>query len=256
MAKLQLANVFAFAVTIAVNALANLLPINGQTTGAISDRFASYFVPAGFTFSIWGVIYAALAGFTLYQALPSQRNNRLVQCVVYLFILSCSANVAWILLWHYEWFISTLGMMLILLLSLLAIYLRLDQSQHRATGAERWLVVAPFSLYFGWITVATIANVTVVLLDLGWSGWGIAPAAWSTLLLLAAISIFSAIGLVRADAVYTLVGVWALAGIIVGQASVPMVASTAALGIIIVLGTLVAGLRRKRRVGPPSVALM
>lgn len=90
----QIANVFALLATIVVNGLANALPLNGLSTGEISDRFEVYFVPAGYVFSIWGLIYLALVAFAIYQALPAQRENPRLRRVGYLFVLSCAANVA------------------------------------------------------------------------------------------------------------------------------------------------------------------
>jgi len=166
-------NLLAVIVTIGVNGLANALPLNGQTTGEISDRFQVYFVPAGYVFSIWGLIYLGFTAFAVYQALPAQRDNPRLQRIGYLFALSCLANIAWLFLWHYEIFLLTLVAMVALLLLLVAIYLRLDINRVRVNRAERWLVHIPFSIYLGWITVATIANVTSVLDYLNWSGWGI-----------------------------------------------------------------------------------
>ena len=96
----QVVNLLATVATITINGLANALPLNGQTTGEISDRFDVYFVPAGYVFSIWGLIYLALSAFAVYQALPAQRENPHLRRIGYLFALSCVANSAWIFLWH------------------------------------------------------------------------------------------------------------------------------------------------------------
>jgi len=127
----QWVSLLALMVTIAVNGLANALPLNGQTTGEISDRFQVYFVPAGYVFSIWGLIYLGLGVFAIYQVLPAQRDNPRLRRVGYPFAFSCLANVAWLLLWHYEVFPLTLVAMLALLLSLIAIYLRLGSAAPR-----------------------------------------------------------------------------------------------------------------------------
>ncbi|RPJ20971.1 MAG: tryptophan-rich sensory protein [Planctomycetaceae bacterium] len=169
----QLSVLVAAIVMIAANVLANALPLNGQTTGSISDSFPVYFVPAGYVFSIWGLIYLGVITYVVYQLLPSQRSNPLHRRIGYLFVAGSAANVAWIFLWHYEQFILTLVAMLILLVSLTAIYGRLQASPPSGGIAERLAVRLPFSIYLGWITVATIANVTVVLDDLRWDGWGV-----------------------------------------------------------------------------------
>jgi hypothetical protein len=223
----QSVDLLAVIATIAINGLANALPLNGQTTGEISDRFKVYFVPAGYVFSIWGLIYVALIAFAVYQALPAQRDNPRLYRIGYLFALSCVANIAWLFLWHYEVFPLTLVAMLALLLLLIAIYLRLDIGRARVPTAEKWLVHVPFSIYLGWITVATIANVTSLLDYLKWSGWGISPEAWTVIMLVAAVGIASAVSLTRGDVAYMLVIVWALAGIAVKHTGTPVVATAA-----------------------------
>jgi benzodiazapine receptor len=222
----QIVVILALVATVAVNGLANALPLNGLTTGEISDRFDVYFVPAGYVFSIWGLIYLALAAYAIYQALPAQRENTRVQSIAWLFVLSCAANVAWLFLWHYEQFPLTLVAMLTLLGTLIAIYLRLGVGRVQVSAAEKWLAQVPFSIYLGWITVATIANVTSVLDFLGWNGWGV-PQVWAVIMLVAGVGIASAVGLTRGDVAYMLVIVWAFVGIAVKHAAAPLVSIAA-----------------------------
>jgi len=243
----QAVNLLATVVTIAINGLANALPINGQTTGEISDRFRVYFVPAGYVFSIWGLIYLALLAFAVYQALPARRENPYLRRIGYLFALSCAANSAWIFLWHYEFFELTLVAMFVLLLSLIAIYLRLDIGRARVSTTEKWLVHVPFSIYLGWITVATIANVTAVLYYLGWDGWGIRPEMWAVIMLVVGAGIASAVSLSRGDVAYVLVIVWAFVGIAVKHAGTPPVALTAGLMALIMALTLLIGVPRSKQ---------
>ena len=243
----QAVNLLATVATIVVNGLANALPINGQTTGEISDRFRVYFVPAGYVFSIWGLIYLALIAFAVYQALPAQRENPHLRRIGYLFALSCVANSAWIFLWHYEFFELTLVAMFGLLLLLIAVYLRLDIGRVRVSTAEKWLVHIPFSIYLGWITVATIANVTSVLYYLNWDGWGIRPEVWAVIMLVVGAGIASALSISRGDVAYVLVIVWAFVGIAVKHAATPLVAITAGLMALIVALTLLVGVPRNKQ---------
>jgi hypothetical protein len=243
----QAVNLLATVATITINGLANALPINGQTTGEISDRFRVYFVPAGYVFSIWGLIYLALMAFAVYQALPGQRENPRLRRIGYLFALGCVANSAWIFLWHYELFELTLVAMFGLLLLLIAIYLRLGIGRVRVSAAEKWLVHIPFSIYLGWITVATIANVTSVLYYLNWDGWGIRPEIWAVIMLVVGAGIASAVSISRGDVAYVLVIVWAFAGIAVKHADTPMVAITAGLMALIVALTLLVGVPRNKQ---------
>jgi benzodiazapine receptor len=223
----QWAVVIGVLATIAINALANIIPFNGQTTGEISDRFQVYFVPAGYVFSIWGLIYLGLVAFGVYQALSAQRDNPRLRSIGWLFVGSCVANIAWIFFWHYEIFPLTLVAMLTLLLLLIAIYLRLGIGRTQVPTAEKWCVRVPFSIYLGWITVATIANVTDLLKYLNWSGWGISPEVWAVIMLIAGAIITALVIFTRSDIAYGLVIVWAFIGIAVKQAATPLVANTA-----------------------------
>ena len=245
----QTVNVLAVVATLALNGLANAIPLNGQTTGEISDRFQVYFVPAGYVFSIWGLIYLALIGFAVYQALPAQRENPRLRRIGYLFALSCVANVAWLFLWHYEIFSLTLVAMLTLLLSLIAIYLRLGIGRTRVSTTETLFVRVPFSIYLGWITVATIANATSLLDYLNWGGWGLSPEVWAVIMLVAGAAIASAVALTRGDVAYMLVIVWAFVGIAVKHAGTPVVATAAWVTTAVVAVVLVVGAVRQQQRG-------
>ncbi len=223
----QVINLLAVLATIIVNGLANALPLNGLNTGDISDRFTVYFVPAGYVFSIWGLIYLGLMAYAVFQLLPSQRENPRLLRIGYLPALSGLFNIVWLFLWHYEQFPLSLLAMAGLLLTLIAIYLRLDEGRYSVRGAERWCLYIPFSVYLGWVTVATVANVTSVLDYVGWSGWGLSEAAWAAIMLLVAAGIGVLMGLRRRDAAFLLVLVWAFVGIALKHAATPSVAITA-----------------------------
>jgi hypothetical protein len=223
----QILVILAVAVTITINALADILPINGLGTGEISNSFKVFFVPAGYVFSIWGVIYLGFIAYAVYQALPAQRENPRLKAIAGLFVLSCVANCAWIFLWHYLLFGWTLVAMFALLASLILIYLRLGIGKEAVSRAETWSVRVPFSVYLGWVTVAAIANVTSVLDYFKWSGWGIAPQMWAVIMLAVAVVVAGLMALTRRDLAYLLVLVWAFAGIAVKFPSVPLVANAA-----------------------------
>jgi hypothetical protein len=199
--------------TITVNILANALPLNGLNTGEISDRFQVYFVPAGYVFSIWGLIYLGLLAYAIFQALPSQKDNPRLQAIGGWVILGGLANIAWIFLWHYEQFVGTLGAMLILLATLIAVYVRLGTGLTRVPPAETWAVRVPFSIYLGWISVATVANVSDVLDYVGWNRWGWSDEGWMILILAVVVGLAALVNLSRRDVAYTAVLLWALAGI-------------------------------------------
>lgn len=223
----QIAVILAVLATIVVNALANTLPLNGLSTGEISDRFDVYFVPAGYVFSIWGLIYIGLVAYATFQALPANKDLNSLRDIGWLFVLSCVANVAWLFLWHYEQFTWTIFAMLALLVLLILIYERLWTVRGTVSRGHFWCVQLPFSIYLGWITVATIANATSLLDFLGWGGWGISEATWAVVMLVVATMIGSTVVLKRRDSAYGLVLVWAFAGIGVKHTGTALVSLTA-----------------------------
>lgn len=243
----QVAVVLTVLLTLIVNFMATALPINGQTTGEISDRFTVYFVPAGYVFSIWGVIYLGLIAFAVFQALPAQRENPRLRATGWWVSLGGVANSAWIFLWHYNQFALTLVAMLVLLATLIITYLRLDIGRSRVSSAEMWAVRLPVSIYLGWITVATVANVTTLLDDLRWDGFGVAPEIWMAVVLAAVLAIAVLMNFTRRDVAYALVLLWALAGIAVKHAAVAAVVIPTWITFGLVALTLVAARLRRGR---------
>lgn len=234
----QISVIITIFATILINILANALPLNGLNTGQISDRFKVYFVPAGYVFSIWGVIYLGLIIYAVYQALPSQRQNPRLQKSGWWVALSGLANIAWIFLWHYEKFLLTVPVMLILLGTLIIIYLQIHTTD-KVTLDEKIALRLPFSIYLGWITVATIANISDVLYYLKWDGFGLSPLTWMIIILAATLVITALVNFTRRDIAFTIVILWALAGITIKQASEPTVVSATWLvfiGVLIALG--------------------
>jgi hypothetical protein len=200
-------------ITITINILAEALPINGLGTGTISDTFHVYFVPAGYVFSIWGIIYIGMLAYAVYQALPAQKDNPRLQSTGWWVVLGGVANSLWIFLWHYQQFVGTLAAMLVLLASLIAIYLRLGFGQTKVSAGETWAVRIPFSIYLGWITVATVANVEDVLYTFKWHFLNDHATIWMVIILGAVLIIAGLMNFLRRDVAYTLVILWALAGI-------------------------------------------
>ena len=235
----QIMNGVALVVMIFMNGLSEALPINGQTSAEIANRLPILFVPANYVFSIWSVIYILLIGFGIYQALPSQGENPLLKKIGYWFVLSCAANATWLVLFHYDQFALSMITMVVLLVSLIVIYTRIEVGQKALTMKEKWLIHIPFSTYLGWITVATVANASYVLYDAGWDGFGIGGEIWATLMILVATGIALTIVATRSDIAYICVIVWAFAGIYVKQSETPIVAYTAAGVAIIILVALV-----------------
>jgi benzodiazapine receptor len=247
----QILNVLIFLATVTVNGLANALPINGRNTGEISDSFPVLFTPAGYVFSIWGLIYLLLLGFTIYQALPSQKDNPRLERLGYWFALSGVLNIAWIFFWHYDFIPLTLVAMLGLLVSLIVIYTRLGIGSAQVQGIEKYLINLPFSVYLGWISVATVANFSITLYDLGWTAFGIAPEIWTMVVLAVATTLGVLMLERRGDIAYALVLVWAFIGITVKQMDTPAVAISAAVLALVLIGVTILRLVRRG----PSVKL-
>ena len=214
-------NVIGFIGVVVVNALANALPLGGKTTGQLSDQYPNLFVPSGLTFAIWGVIYLLLAIYVTYgfiQSIRTPAQASFLRSIGVLFFVTCIANAAWIFSWHYEVLPLSVLFMVILLGTLAAIYLRLNVGRSAAGPAEKYLVHLPMSVYFGWITVATIANVTAVLVAYKWNRFGLSEQLWAIVM----IGIGSVLALLilfqRSDIFYALVVDWAVLGILLKRA--------------------------------------
>jgi benzodiazapine receptor len=248
----QVTNVIAYALTLIINYLAVTLPLGGQTTAEIANRYPIYFLPANFTFSIWSVIYLALGVYVVDQLRPSQRENPLQRRIGYLFALTCVANVSWLLLFQNLQFGASMVAMLALLGLLIAIYLRLEIGTVPRSLSERLRITLPFSLYLGWISVATIANASYVLYDLGWNGFGISGAIWAAIMLVVAAGLTVAIILRGRDIAFTLVICWAFAGIAIKQVDTPLVSASAIVLAVLLLAILIVALAADwRTVRPP-----
>jgi benzodiazapine receptor len=224
-------NIAALVIVIIVNGLANAIPLGGQNTGEVSARYPSLFTPAGYTFSIWGLIYTALIIFVIYQALPAQRDSRRLASITPWFLLSCVGNAAWIFAWHYNWLLLSLALMAVMLFALVRIYRLLAP----ASGWQQWAVNVPFSLYTGWITVAIIANASAVQTGMGWDAVALSSEHWTVVKIAIAGSIAAAVLLLQGDRVFVLVVAWAAGGILVKQAATPEVVGSALTVLLVVL---------------------
>lgn len=214
--SLKIFTLLAYIAMVAINYLAVLLPIGGRSTGEISDAYPNLFAPAGYAFSIWGLIYLLLGIYVIYQF--KQKDDNLVDQVNRIFIINALLNATWIFAWHYD----LIWLSLIIMLGLLITLIKIADIfiKNKPNIKQTWLMRLPFSLYFGWITVATIANVTVFLAYLGWNGFGVAESFWT----IAVLIIGALIGIWRmwGDRFfpYGLVLIWAYTGILVKHLSV------------------------------------
>lgn len=239
--KVAIINIIALAAVLSVNALANILPINGYNTGQVSDFYPSLFTPAGFTFSVWSVIYLFLLVFAFAQF--SYRSKPYFVELSLWFWVSCVANASWILAWHYLFIWASVVIMLILLFSLVKIFLLLVRTRS-LTFAEQGCVKLPFVFYLSWICVATIANVSALLVSLQWEGGWLAPEVWTIVMTAVATLLGVIIAGREQTPSFLLVLMWALWGIYSKQtqgsySEIATVAMTEIILLIFVFGYLV-----------------
>lgn len=247
MKVLRWSNLLTFILMIVVNILANTLPINNLTTGQVSDFYPVLFTPAGYVFSIWGLIYIALTGFVIYQILPGQAYNQRILKIGPWFILANLFNAGWIFAWHYQQISISICLMIGLLISLLTVFLRLEIGKSIVSPQEGLSLNFPFSLYLGWVSVATIANAAVFLYSINWDGWGLNPEVWMIFTLV--IGSLLAIGMIlkRNQITYPIVVVWAYIGIVFKDSIPEVVSQAASLGSLIILTILTYALLRARQ---------
>lgn len=218
---IKILTTISFLVMIIVNALANIIPINGVGTGEVSDSYENLFAPAGITFAIWGVIYILLAGYTLYQLgffQVDSTSSNLLNKVGLFFSISSIANAAWIFSWHYYKIPVSMLLMIIILVCLIVIVLEINK--HKLSLRDKIFIKIPFSVYFGWITIATIANATTLLVSLGWNGFGISEPVWTIIIIVVGLIISAVTILKNKDIAYGLVIIWAYAGILIKHKSI------------------------------------
>jgi hypothetical protein len=215
--------VITYLAMVVTNYLANALPLNGRNTGDVSEAYPSLFTPAGITFSIWGVIYLLLAAHVLYQLglfrdqPESAEQTALLNRVGVLFSVSSVANTAWVFAWHYD-LIPLSAVLIATILVCLALIVSTLRKANLA-GRQRWLIGVPFSVYFGWTTVAVVANITVLLVSLRWDGFGLSDSTWAAAMVLVAMGIGTFTMIRNRDIAYGLVLIWAYAGILLRQTS-------------------------------------
>ena len=224
-------NLILFTAMIVMNYLANTLPLNGKTTGDISNAWPNLFTPAGVTFSIWGIIYILLVIFCVIQFTTSYQVA--ITRVGWLFGLSCVFNSLWIVAWHYE----RLPLSLILMAGLL---ICLIWNNIFIKDLPDGFIKAGFGVYLGWICIATIANITVLLVSNGWQGFGLSEQNWAIIMIVVGAVIISLTIWRMSNPYIGLAVVWAFAGIMIKRQddyrAIFMTAAAAAVLVAVVAG--------------------
>lgn len=220
MLKTKIINTVAFAAMISVNLLANIIPIGGNTTAEVSEKYSNLFTPAPLTFAIWGVIYIMLAAFIIYQMNLSKRSDyaeEIGEKTRNWFVISCILNIAWILTWHFNLTGLSVIMIVGMLFSLIMIMKKINNSQYSLAG--RVFVKAGFEIYLGWILAASIANICVFAVRAGIKGTGSFASVCTALLLIAGALLGSYIS-VHYKSLLSLAAIsWAYIGIIIRHLS-------------------------------------
>ena len=224
-AKLNaLLNVLGLIIVLSVNALANILPINGYNTGQISGFYPNFFVPAGFTFGIWGIIYFLLIGFVFCSLFAAfGKFNEAAKAAINkagpYFLITCLLNAGWIVAWHYLYLGLSLVIMIAFLVLLILLFMSIRPLKNKMPFFYRLWVYHSFLVYLGWISVATIANVTALFVGIGWLGGPLSPQTWSIIMILIALllGIFM-VGRLRQPA-FGFVLAWAFWGIYAKQST-------------------------------------
>ncbi|MFB5663327.1 TspO/MBR family protein [Alteribacillus sp. HJP-4] len=242
--RLKITNTAAFLTVLIVNSLANTLPINGQTTGEISDRLPVLFTPAGYVFSIWGVIYFLFFLWTAKQFLAKPTEEHIYAKAGYWFAISSFFNVSWLFLFHYERFNLTIFAMMGLWISLFILYSRITALEERS-----FLLRFPVSVYLGWVSVALVVNIGVFFVTNGINEFLFSGELWTAFVICGVI--YASILFMRKmnDQTFPLVFVWALFGIFIGRVEeAPLVGWSAAAASFLLLIFVLARFRKKRTI--------
>lgn len=219
---LQISNALALIMTLVVNYVSNTGALNGNTMKTVSDSYFNYFTPAGYAFSIWGLIYIGLIGFVVYSGrslFKKDDDDQIVLEIGWWFVISCIGNSLWVISWLYLYTGICVVLMVVVLFSLLKIILntRMELDAH---PLKRYILIYwPFAIYAGWISVALIANIAAYLTKINWDGWGISATNWTIIMIAIAGAINVFMILTRNLREYALVGIWALIAIAVSNKS-------------------------------------
>ncbi len=228
----QWATLLAILAAFFTNVLANIAPINGLTIGEISNTlFGDVLItPASYAFAIWGLIYLGLISLGIYQVLPNNKNNPYLQQMDYYLVISSVAQIVWVFLFLSRLFVLSTVAMVAILIPLILLYLKLNISLNSLPKQHKWLVNFPISVYFAWITVATILNVASALFWIKWSGFGLSSVVWTIIMIIVAAIVGILIRITRQDKVYSGVFIWALVAITIRHLDTLPIAITSGSG--------------------------
>jgi translocator protein len=217
MKTLRWLNLVAFVLVIAMNWASSNLQINGNTVASVSDGIPSLFTPAGYVFAIWGIIYLALGAFVIYGVSKKQADNQLIDRIGPWFVINSLLNMVWLVSWLMEWWLVSLVIIALMLVTLVIVYLRLNAFREDVSGKDFWFVLFPFSIYLAWISVATIANTSIIFVANGITSLGVTGTFWTVVMIVVATLVSNLMIILRRDWFFPLVVIWAVIGIAVAN---------------------------------------
>ena len=241
----QFANALAVIATIIMNSLVNILPVNGVTTGEVSDSYPNLFTPPGYVFAIWGVIYTLAIIFMVYQVRSSQRNEEYLGEIGFLYVTSAALNIIWLFVFHYSYgapplFLVSVFIILALLGNLLLIYHKLGIGLKKVSFSEKFAVHLHFSVYLGWISLASIAAIAsglnIIFPNIP---FGMQQFFTAFVVIVALLLVIFMVNL-RKDFAYGLVVVWAAIGIALKNSGSTVIYYTCIITVILILLNIIA----------------
>lgn len=236
--QLSLLNILAVITTIAMSYVSNSGILNGETMGSISAKYQNLFTPAGYAFSIWGLIYLGLLSFVFYFGPFTKKTafkEQVVQKIGWWFVISCISNSLWVVCWLYEYTLVTIPLMVLVLVSLLKIIVTIQDQNNTSNPTLKLYLEIPFYIYAGWISVALIANVAAYLKKIEWYGFGISESSWAIVMFAIASVIHLFMVWKKNMPAFAMVAVWALIAIAVANYASQKTVYFAALGFALVI---------------------
>lgn len=251
---LSILNMLAVVFAIGINYYSQLYTINGNRVSDMSDKYSNLFTPAGYAFAIWGIIFIAIfifAGYQMYRTLIRKETFDFISQTGGWFALANVANGLWIVAWLYNYTLLSVVIMLVILFSLLKIVVNTNMERQRVPAKTIVFGWWPISIYAGWISVATIANIAAYLSKLGWDGGFLSPVAWTVVLIVIATLLNVFLIFNRGMREFAIVGAWALIAIYVKQQSnYETIAITAIVGAVLILISVFIHAYSNRKINP------
>lgn len=249
--SLPIANAFALIIMLIINYLSNTGIFNSNTMESVSDAYTNHFTPAGYAFSIWGVIYLGLLGFVIYTGrslFSEQREVPELRQVGWWFVLSCMFNSVWVLAWLYNYTAISVLLMIALLGCLLKVILNTRMELDYHPFKKYLFVFWPFAVYTGWVSIALVANLAAWLTKIGWSGWGISEIAWTVVMICIAGLVNILMVLKRNLREYAMAGIWGLVAVAVANPDSNVISySCYGMSLLILVVVLLNGLKHSDR---------